>query len=82
MTSAFVQKYLGPDAVVTAQQLNRACDDVLAAIDAPDNGVRDVLNLLVNAALVYAADPTATLNDVAARSYDEPLETVLGWCAQ
>lgn len=36
---------------------NAACDDILSAIEAPDEGVRDALNLLVNAGMYYL-DPT------------------------
>jgi hypothetical protein len=39
------------------QTLNRAADDVLEAIDAPDEGVRDAINLVVNVAMHYLAHP-------------------------
>jgi hypothetical protein len=39
------------------QTLNSAADDVLEAIDAPDEGVRDAINLVVNVAMHYLEHP-------------------------
>jgi hypothetical protein len=60
--------------------LNRAADDVLDAVRAPDEGVRDVVNLVVNVALTRLDVPDAELELVAQRCYSEPLATVLDWC--
>lgn len=62
-----------------AAALNRACDDIIEAAALPDAGVRDALNLLVNAGLAYLDGSAADLAGVTEASYGEPLETVLGW---
>jgi len=59
--------------------LNIACDRIITATGAPETGLRDGLNLLVNATLACLRAPDTTLGDVAADCYSEPLETVLGW---
>jgi hypothetical protein len=68
--------------------LNAVADDLLEVADAGDEGLRDALNLTVNAALVYLehgwidADPAAARNrleQVATSNYDEDLDTILGW---
>jgi hypothetical protein len=48
---------------------NRAADDILEAISAPDEGVRDALNLLVNAGMHYLDNPDSDLNDAIVASY-------------
>lgn len=58
---------------------NRAADDILDAIDAPDTGVRDAINLVVNAGLHYLAadvdfqarirDHTPTLEEAIKANY-------------
>lgn len=50
--------------------LNRAADDVLTAINAPDEGTRDAVNLVVNAALTYLDAPDATLDAVIEENYE------------
>ena len=59
--------------------LNRAADDVLEAIDAPDEGVRDAINLVINAAAHYARHPGADLAAAITANYQEDPETVLDW---
>jgi len=59
--------------------LSRAADMVLDAIDAPDTGVRDAINLVVNVAGHLLEHPDASLEDAIAASYQEEPETVLGW---
>lgn len=55
--------------------MNRAADDVLEAIDAPDEGTRDAVNLVVNAAMTYLEKPGATLTDAITENYSiEPGE--------
>jgi hypothetical protein len=62
--------------------INRACDDINAAAELPDEGVIDALNLLVNAAMTYLEAPDANLDDVIAGNYqldeggDGPLEWI------
>lgn len=61
--------------------LNRAADDVLEAIDAPDEGKRDVANLVVNAAMHYLDKPEASLADAIVAEYGvEDAVQVLEWC--
>lgn len=78
-----------------SQALNSACDDVITAADMDEEGARDALNLLVNAALARLDDPNVTLCEVADANYgisdeelaarkDVPedervLAVVLGW---
>ncbi len=52
-----------------AEALNSSCDDILSALEAPDEGVRDALNLLVNAALERLDDPHASLDGIIGRAY-------------
>lgn len=59
--------------------INRAAEDILAALDGPDTGVRDALNLLVNTALAYVTGEASTVAQVAEVSYSEDLGTVIGW---
>jgi hypothetical protein len=63
-----------------ADLVNRAADDVLEAIDAPDEGVRDAINLLVNVVGERLKNPDASVEDVIRASYDKEPEEVLGWC--
>jgi hypothetical protein len=49
--------------------MNRAADDVLEAINAPDEGTRDAVNLVVNAAMTYLGTPDATLQDAIDSNY-------------
>ena len=59
--------------------LNKACNDIVEAAGAPEDGLRDGLNLLVNATAYYLENADATLEDVAYCNYAEPLETILEW---
>jgi hypothetical protein len=75
------------DDVATA--LNRAADDILTAMEARvefgsqlDEGLRDALNLVVNAAGAYLEGTASTLAEVAEVNYDSPLDEILGWVAQ
>jgi hypothetical protein len=67
----------------TAQQvldaLNSAADDILDAVDAGDSGLRDGINLMVNAAIAYLRGDADDLDSVADKSYSEPLCTILDW---
>lgn len=70
----------------TAQQvldaLNAAADDILDAVDAGDEGLRDGINLMVNATIAYLRGEASDLRDVAQGSYGEDLDTVLGWIGE
>jgi hypothetical protein len=59
--------------------LNTAADDVLDAVDAGDSGLRDGINLMVNAAIAYLRGDADDLRTVAGNSYGEPLCTILDW---
>ena len=65
----------------TAQQvldaLNHAADDILDAVDAGDEGLRDGINLMVNATIAYLRGDAANLHDVADVSYGEDLDTIV-----
>ena len=63
-----------------ANALNAAADDILEAVDAGDEGLRDALNLMVNAVGHYLANPTErTLEHVVDDGYDADLDEVLSW---
>lgn len=62
-----------------AEALNHAADDILDAVDAGDEGLRDGLNLLVNAAIAYLTGQAQDLHDVVERNYDDDSEEVLSW---
>lgn len=61
--------------------VNRAADDILEAIDAGDEGVRDALNLMVNATMAYLTGEADDLKKVVETGYSADLDTVLGWIA-
>jgi hypothetical protein len=76
-----------PAPVVFSQEevsdaLNHAADDILNAVDAGDEGLRDGLNLMVNATLSYLAGEADSLQDVVESNYDDEYDTVLGWVEQ
>lgn len=62
--------------------LNSAADDILEATEAEDEGLRDALNLLVNAALSYLTGEAADLEGVAEKNYDADLSSILSWIRQ
>ncbi len=62
------------------EALNHAADDILDAVDAGDEGPRDGLNLLVNAAIAYLTGQAQDLHDVVERNYDDDdYKEVLSW---
>jgi hypothetical protein len=65
-----------------ADALNEAADDILDAVEAGDEGLRDGLNLLVNATLGYLTGQAQDLSEVVELKYGEELDTVLGWIAE
>jgi hypothetical protein len=70
------------DAEVVAA-LNKAADDILEATDAGDEGLRDAINLMVNAAVSYLRGDAANLTEAVDNNYDEAtLADVLNWIAR
>lgn len=57
------------DSETIGHALNRACDEIIEAVDAPDEGLRDALNLLVNAGCHYLDHPQDVLPDVIGACY-------------
>jgi hypothetical protein len=62
-----------------SQALNSAADEVLDAVSAGPDGLRDGINLVVNAALSYLTGQAVDLREVVDQNYDEDYTTVLGW---
>ena len=64
--------------------LNQAADDILEALEAGDEGIRDVVNLMVNASFAYLTGAAQDLAGVVGDSYGEAttLEEVLEWCGR
>lgn len=60
--------------------LNRAANDVIEALDLPDEGKRDVINLVVNTTAHYLDYPEATLDEAIEDGYGEDPAVVLSWC--
>ena len=58
---------------------NRAADDILDAVDAADTGVRDALNLQVNATLGYLTGQAQDLSEVVDQGYEATYDEVLSW---
>lgn len=59
---------------------NRAADDVQVALDMPDEGSRDVVNLVVNATVHYLDNPEASLVEAIEANYGADAGDVLEWC--
>jgi hypothetical protein len=62
--------------------LNKAADDIIEATEAEDEGLRDALNLMVNAAGSYLWDGAEDLGEVAVKNYDADLDSIVGWIQQ
>ena len=61
---------------------NRAADDILDAVDAGATGLRDGLNLLVNATLGYLTGEAEDLTEVVGQNYEATYDEVLSWIEQ
>jgi hypothetical protein len=59
--------------------LNSAADQILEAVDAPDTGLRDAMNLVVNATAHYLQHGHVGLAAVVEAGYEASLEEVLDW---
>lgn len=65
---------------VVNRVLNEVADEIIDAADVPDTGVRDALNLMVNAVNHRLfADENATLEEIVEAEYEASYEEVLGW---
>jgi hypothetical protein len=62
--------------------LNKAADDIIEATEAEDEGLRDALNLMVNAVGSYLWDGAEDLGEVAVKNYDADLDSIVGWIQQ
>ena len=62
--------------------LNKAADDILEATEAEDEGLRDALNLMVNAVSAYLSGKSTDLEQVAALNYEADLDSIVGWIRQ
>jgi hypothetical protein len=62
--------------------LNKAADDIIEATEAEDEGLRDALNLMVNAVGSYLWDGSEDLAEVAVKNYDADLDAIVGWIQQ
>jgi hypothetical protein len=86
MTTTDTTTSMPEPATFTEQQvldaLNAAADDILDAVDAGDEGLRDGINLMVNATLAYLRGEASDLHDVVEGSYGENLDTILGWIGE
>ncbi len=58
---------------------NQAADDILDTLDADDAGLRDALNLVVNATLGYLTGQAQDLVEVVELGYDATYDEVLSW---
>ncbi|MEJ3741799.1 hypothetical protein WEI85_00655 [Actinomycetes bacterium KLBMP 9797] len=59
--------------------LNRAADDILDAVGAGDQGLRDAMNLITNAAVAYLTGRAQNLRHVVEQGYEADYPTVLSW---
>jgi hypothetical protein len=74
-------EYLPPLTERIAAAFNRAADEITVECDLPDEGVRDAMNLLINAGLHYFNHPNATLDAAIEANYqlDDPQSGPLEW---
>lgn len=59
--------------------LNRAADDILDAVNAGEQGLRDALNLIANATAAYLTGQAHTLEQVVEQRYDASYQQLLDW---
>jgi len=78
--TAPTRRTFSEDAVATAA--NQAADDILDAVNADDTGVRDALNLQVNATLGYLTGEAEDLTEVVGQNYEATYDEVLSWIEQ
>ena len=62
--------------------LNKAADEILEVTEAEDEGLRDGLNLLVNATTAYLTGEAEDLEQVAEKNYDADLDSIVSWIQQ
>ncbi len=72
-------------ATFTRQQIldavNEAANDILDAVHAGDEGLRDGINLMVNTSIAHLCGQARDLEGVVQSNYGEDYQTVLGWVA-
>ena len=61
-----------------ATALNKAADEI-AELDPSDERIRDTVNLVVNAAVHFLANPGDDLDDAIEANYDEDPDVIVGW---
>lgn len=61
-----------------ATALNKAADEI-AELDPSDERIRDTVNLMVNAAVHFLANPDDDLDDAIEANYDEDLNVIISW---
>lgn len=61
-----------------ATALNKAADEI-AELDPSDERIRDTVNLVVNAAVHFLANPDDDLDEAIEANYDEDPDVVVGW---
>lgn len=59
---------------------NRAADEIIEAIDAGDEGKRDVVNAVINVGMHYLKHPGEDLENALGASYGSDPSEVLDWC--
>ena len=62
-----------------ADAVNHAADDILDTVEAGDDGLRDAMNLIVNATLAYLTGQAQNLQHVVEQGYEADYPTVLRW---
>lgn len=68
------------DINAVSDAVNKAANDIIEAVDAGEEGLRDALNLMVNATICYLDGTASTLAEVAEQNYDEAsIEDILDW---
>jgi hypothetical protein len=66
-----------------AEAANQVADDILDAVEAGDTGLRDAMNLMVNALGDYLTNPQQRdLRTVVERGYEATFDEVLDWFSE
>ncbi|GAA4470918.1 hypothetical protein [Phytohabitans houttuyneae] len=78
-TPAKSRTYLAQD---VADGLNQAADDIFDAVNAGDSGLRDALNLMVNATMAYLRGQADDLRQVVEANYSAPHDDVRSWTSE
>src|SRR4051794_17396419 len=65
-----------------SEAVNRAADDILDAVEASDTGLRDAMNLVINATLAYLTGQAQDLPGVVQQDYEAAYPEVLSWIGE